>query len=480
MLLRILWTSFFTILMVTPLQADWKKATIGEKFAGKRVVDSENEENGEEPIEGNSILYAKARIMVEIDEKEFLQSEGTEFKALGRIKGIAPNADYEGYWYVDMTAWHEHRRVPQTGYNTWDGNVTKQYEKKWKWKDKPKHLTPPADHLSRCEAIAFIDGGDNYHYWNDGYYDLTPPYTPDVAYAHAHDFSHEDADGWDCYRCTTADDELDTPCAKCGGEDRPGGIRVELPPPPDDTDENNGGTDDTDSNGDTDEDGDGTDGGGEESGSLDGGTTPTYIADTATRTFVSTNGKYYTTVDTIHEAKVTSSVPYESIVWQVEDPDHTGNIIPVVETDPGDGTLTEATLRYSIPADATTGTYKIMAYVWYSDLSARQLSYDLVVTPPEGLRPINGTSYYANSGDIIEMGVVADAPYTSVKWSISPGGDTSTEGPVVETDTATDTTTVAELRFALPTGAPGFRRITAHIFREDGTDYKLTYDMYVY
>ncbi len=46
MSLRILWASIFTILMVTPLQADWKKTTIGEKFAGKRVVDSEIEEDG--------------------------------------------------------------------------------------------------------------------------------------------------------------------------------------------------------------------------------------------------------------------------------------------------------------------------------------------------------------------------------------------------------------------------------------------------
>ncbi len=264
---------------------------------------------------------------------------------------------------------------------------------------------------------------------------------------------------------------------------------------------NNGDSGNDKKNGDTNEDGDTDEE--EASGSPGSGTTtPTYIADTATRTFVSTNGKYYTTVGSTHEARVTSSVPYASIAWQVEGPDHTGGSIPltdadftgadltgpdhtggsipVVETDPGNGTLTTATLRYNIPDDATPGIYKIMPYVWYSDTSARQMSYDLVVTPPEGLRPINGTSYYANSGDTIEMGVVTDSPYASVRWSISPAGDTSIEGPVIETDTAGDIPTVAELELVLASGTPGFRKITAHIFREDGTDYKLTYNMYVY
>ena len=121
-----------------------------------------------------------------------------------------------------------------------------------------------------------------------------------------------------------------------------------------------------------------------------------------------------------------------------------------------------------------------MAYVWYSDLSARQLSYDVRVTLSPGLRPINGSSYYANSGDTYEMGLVTDAPYSEVRWSVSPRGDTSTEGAVVETDTATDTTTEAEFSYTLPTGTPGYCRITAHIFRSGSTDYKVTYDVYVY
>lgn len=219
MFLRILWTSLFAILMIMPLHADWKKATIGEKFAGKRVVDNELEENDVEPVEGNTNLYAKARIMVELDNGEILQSYGTEFKAIGRVRGIEPNNDYEGYWYVDLTAWHGHRRVPHTGYTKWFSDVTKEFDKKWKWTGSPKHLTPPADHLSRCTASAFIDGGDNHHYWNDEYYYQPPPYTPDVAYAYAYDFSYEDRDAWDCYRCTTNDDPWLTPCSKCGGND---------------------------------------------------------------------------------------------------------------------------------------------------------------------------------------------------------------------------------------------------------------------
>ncbi len=61
-------TSLLTRLIITPLQADWKKTTISHAgYAGKRVVDSENEENGVEPAEGNTILYAKARIAAEHD-----------------------------------------------------------------------------------------------------------------------------------------------------------------------------------------------------------------------------------------------------------------------------------------------------------------------------------------------------------------------------------------------------------------------------
>ncbi len=248
MIFRMLWTSIFVMLAIMPLQADFRKATIGEEFAGKRSVDSENEENGEEPVEGNTIVYAKARILVEIDDNEFLQLDGTEFKAFGKIRGIAPNNDYEGYWYVDLTAWHDHKRVPKIGVKEWFGSVDKEYDEKWKWKGEPKHLTPPADHLSRCTARAFIIGGDNYHYWNEDYFHQLPPYTPDLASAYADDFSYADADEWECYNCTTPNDKLDTPCSKCGGEDRQGGILIEnlIPIPPPDTDTPD--TDDEDTN----------------------------------------------------------------------------------------------------------------------------------------------------------------------------------------------------------------------------------------
>lgn len=55
MYLRILWASQFTVLMITPLNADWKKSTIilegnsDREYAGKRVVDNELEENGAAP-----------------------------------------------------------------------------------------------------------------------------------------------------------------------------------------------------------------------------------------------------------------------------------------------------------------------------------------------------------------------------------------------------------------------------------------------
>ena len=208
--------------------------------------------------------------------------------------------------------------------------------------------------------------------------------------------------------------------------------------------------------------------------------TPIYIADSSTRTLIPASGSnFYATAGSTHEASLTSSVPYDSVVWQVRTPDNTSNIVPVVETDTGDGTLTDASLSYTFPA-GVTGTYTIMAYVWYSDLSARAMSYDVTVTLSPGLRPINGSDYYTNGGATYEMGLVTDAPYSQVIWYVKEPGDTSTDGTHVETDTATGTTTEAELSYTLPTGNPGNYQITANITRADQSTYTVVYNVYVY
>ena len=212
------------------------------------------------------------------------------------------------------------------------------------------------------------------------------------------------------------------------------------------------------------------------SGNLDGGTT-TYMASLDPDT-----GSYkYATVNSTHVAKVTTNVPYYYVRWFVKPPDDTSERGIEIKTDSGDGTtLTEASLSYTFPT-GVTGDYTITALIREgADVSTRELSYDIRVTLSPGLRPINGSSYYANSGDTYEMGLITDAPYSEVRWSVSPPGDTSTDGTVVETNTDEGTTTEAEFSYSLPSGAPGFRRITAHIFRADGSDYKVTYDVYVY
>ena len=78
------------------------------------------------------------------------------------------------------------------------------------------------------------------------------------------------------------------------------------------------------------------------------------------------------------------------------------------------------------------------------------------------------------------MGLVTDAPFSQVRWYVKEPGDTSTDGTNVETDTATGTTTEADLSYTLPTSNPGNYQITAHIYRSDGSDYKVTYNVYVY
>lgn len=364
MIFRILWTSLLAMLVIIPLQADFRKATIGEKFAGKRSVDSENEENGEEPVEGNTIVYAKARILVEIDDNEFLQFDGTEFKTFGRVRGIGPNNDYEGYWFVDLTAWHNHKRVPKTGVNEWFGSVEKEYDEKWKWKGKPKHLTPPADHLSRCTARAFIIGGDNYHYWNEDYFHQPPPYVPDMASAYADDFSHADADEWECYNCTTPDDELDTPCSKCGGEDRKGGILIEnlIPTPspaPTPTPDPTPAPDPTPDTDDEDTNNDGA-------------------INTPTPGLTPTNGSNLAVGGETYELQLVAKENYYYVHWHVKSPSETGIGTEIEVDGDGYGGETEASFSYTFPY--TTGTYVITARVYrFSDYTYYDETYTVTV-----------------------------------------------------------------------------------------------------
>ena len=125
-----------------------------------------------------------------------------------------------------------------------------------------------------------------------------------------------------------------------------------------------------------------------ETANFDGVTTTCLLADFSIRTLTPASGSNtYATAGSTHEASLTSSVPYDSVVWQVRTPSNTGNIVPTVETDTGDGTATDASMSYTFPT-GVTGTYTIMAYVWYSDLSARGLSYDVTVTLSPGLRPM--------------------------------------------------------------------------------------------
>ncbi len=203
MFFRILFTTISIglslTLCTTPLHADYKKATIRDTFVGKRCVDSEKEENGREPQEsdltdGTANLYAYARILAEHDDNEFLQSDGTAFKATGKIKGTAPNNSYNGFWNMDLDAWNKQKSYPDTGSEKWDGTVFKEKELKDKWKGDPKHLKPLIGHFYHCTATASITGGNDLQYHVDR--GLFPPHQ-ELAYAYAHDFQRSEADEWD-------------------------------------------------------------------------------------------------------------------------------------------------------------------------------------------------------------------------------------------------------------------------------------------
>ena len=187
-------------LCTTALHADYKKATIKDTFVGKRCVDSEEEENGIEPKQedikkGGKKLYAYARIMVEHDDGEFLQSDGTEFKSTGIIKGVAPTKTYNGYWYMELDAWKKGKSYPNPGGSKkWKGAVDKDYEVKDKWTGEPKHLKPLVNYLWNSTATACINGGERLQYWTDR--GMMAPHE-DLAYAYADDFSRDEADDWD-------------------------------------------------------------------------------------------------------------------------------------------------------------------------------------------------------------------------------------------------------------------------------------------
>ncbi len=53
---------------------------------------------------------------------------------------------------------------------------------------------PPAKFLSHCSATAQIVGGANMHDYDGHEY-----HYEHIAHAYAYDFSHADADEWDCF-----------------------------------------------------------------------------------------------------------------------------------------------------------------------------------------------------------------------------------------------------------------------------------------
>ncbi len=325
-------------------------------------MDSENEENGEESVESESILFAKARIAAEHDTiSEIFEGQiipGTEFKAFGRIRGIAPDDDYNGYWSISLKAWNDSLNIPEMGVNKWEGDY--EYEKEEKDKDKFTKLKPLADFLSRRTATASITGGDRLHYWSEQYFYGQPPQEPDKTHAFADDFSHADADEWVCYNCTTPDDELDTPCSKCGGEDRKGGVRIEdlTPIPSPDPTPAPDPTPDTDDIPDTDDE-DTNNGGAVNIPSP--GLSPT-------------NGSNLAVGGETYELQLVAEENYYYVHWYVKSPSETGIGTEIEYDGDGFGGESEASFSY------TTGDYVITARVYrFSDYTYYDETYTVTV-----------------------------------------------------------------------------------------------------
>ena len=94
----------------------------------------------------------------------------------------------------------------------------------------------------------------------------------------------------------------------------------------------------------------------------------------------SVNCSYTASPGESHEACVTTDAPYSEIYWYVAAPGETG-LGTQQEIDTGDGTTTKARFSYTFPSGAMhTGTYKITAYIYRSDLSVYEESYTVDVS----------------------------------------------------------------------------------------------------
>ena len=83
-----------------------------------------------------------------------------------------------------------------------------------------------------------------------------------------------------------------------------------------------------------------------------------------------------------YEVRLVTEVPYYFVDWYVKAPWDTSERGTHEEYDPGDGTLTEATFRYTFPSGAMhTGDFLITAvyYLWSSDTSEYEETYTATV-----------------------------------------------------------------------------------------------------
>lgn len=84
-----------------------------------------------------------------------------------------------------------------------------------------------------------------------------------------------------------------------------------------------------------------------------------------------------------YEVRLVTEVPYYFVDWYVKAPWDTSERGTHEEYDPGDGTLTEATFRYTFPSGAMhTGDFLITAvyYLWSSDTSEYEETYTVTVS----------------------------------------------------------------------------------------------------
>ncbi len=201
---------------------------------------------------------------------------------------------------------------------------------------------------------------------------------------------------------------------------------------------------------------------------------------------------------------LSTTTAFSQVYWYVAAPGESG-LGSYVDMDYGSSSSTTESFTYTFGSDATSGDYKITAYIYnYSDSSTYEVSHTVSVSggsgssssddssspssstpsssPPSYTPPpygsLSGPSTAA-SGNSVTLDLMTDTPFSSVYWYVSAPGDLNS-GSSLETDTGGSSSTSASFTYTFDSWAFGYYTITAYIYNySDNVAYEATHTVYV-